>query len=100
MGNLPHPGKFGLLKIVLLAQAAATSLTVKCCYLQYRLCNADMPSLLQAALAEKAFDISRMQASVHKDRQAVLVRVGHFSVPLLLLQTLDADMQLCIAGST
>jgi len=90
-----------LLKIVLFARAAATLL--KCFYLQYSLRNADMPSLLQAALAEKASDISRMQAAlaaVQKDRQAVLVRVGHFSVPLLSLQTLDADMQLCIAGST
>jgi len=62
-----------------------------------------MPSLLQAALAEKASDISRMQAAsaaVQKARQAVLVRVEHFSVPLLALQTLDADMQLCIVGST
>ena len=62
-----------------------------------------MPSLLQAALAEKASDISRMQAAlsaVQVDRQAVLVRVGHFSVSLLLLQTLDADMQLCTAGLT
>ena len=62
-----------------------------------------MPSLLQAALAEKTSDISRMQAAlsaVQVDRQAVLVRVGHFSVPLLLLQTLDADMQLCTAGLT
>ena len=49
-----------------------------------------MPSLLQAALAEKASDISRMQAAltaVPEEKQALVVSVTHFSVPSLLLKT-------------
>ncbi len=49
-----------------------------------------MPIFLQAALAEQRLANHRMQAAltaVQEEKQAAVVSVRHFSVPLLSLQT-------------
>ena len=51
-----------------------------------------MHVFLQVALAELRAANQRLQT--------VVVSVMHISVLSLLLQTLDDDMQVCIAGST
>ena len=74
----------------------------ECFYLQYSLCNADVLTLLQAALAEQTLANQQLDTALtasQEERQADVVSVRHFSVPLLLLQALIADMQLSNAGS-
>ncbi len=71
--------------------ASCCNITNKCFYLQlYSLCNADLPTLLQAALAKQDLANQKLQAAltaVQSDKQAVVVSVRLCLVPSLLLQT-------------
>ena len=75
---------------ILLAQnrasgASCCNIANICFCLQYNLYNADMPSLLQAALAQQILATQSLQTALsaaQDKRQAAVVSVGHFLNPL------------------